>query len=135
MRILLRNTLLRRFLFARRISTSQLRPCTSAPREGKPIPFLKSKARAFKIDDAENIKLAPWEETISKYAIPIGLVLFSLLLYVMFFTEKDETEEPIPQSIEELKAFLERTLEKHLEKKQRVAEPPPEGRSTPPNGS
>ena len=58
-----------------------------------PIPFLKSKARKFKVDDAYSVE--PNVVRKQQYAIPLGLTLFTILIYLGFVRNYDESDRSV----------------------------------------
>jgi len=57
---------------------------------GDPIPFLESKARKFKVDDAYRVH--PKTAHKQRYAMPLGLTLFSVIIYLGFVRKYDEAD-------------------------------------------
>ena len=58
-----------------------------------PIPFLKSKARKFKVDDAYSVE--PNVVRKQRYAIPLGLTLFTILIYLGFVRNYDKSDRSV----------------------------------------
>ena len=57
---------------------------------GDPIPFLESKARSFKVDDAYRVK--PKTARKQRYAMPLGLTLFTVIIYLGFVRKYNEAD-------------------------------------------
>lgn len=58
-----------------------------------PLPFLKSKARKFKVDDAYSVE--PTVVRKQRYAIPLGLTLFTVLIYLGFVRKYDKSDSSV----------------------------------------
>ena len=58
-----------------------------------PLPFLKSKARKFKVDDAYSVE--PTVVRKQRYVIPLGLTLFAVLIYLGFVRKYDKSDSSV----------------------------------------
>lgn len=69
-----------------------IQPLSSAS-DGKPISFLDSKARTYRMDESYNVpaKLA----RVQRFGIPLGFSLFALLMYFSFFRQDKDEDKSI----------------------------------------
>ena len=70
------------------------RRCLTNKVEGeKPVPFLSSRARNFKVDDAYRVDPATRRK--QRYAIPLGFGLFGVIMYFGFFRTYGEADSSV----------------------------------------
>ena len=66
---------------------------TNKVESDRPVPFLSSRARNFKVDDAYRVDPATRRK--QRYAIPLGFGLFGVIMYLGFFRTYGEADSSV----------------------------------------